>query len=454
MEPKKKRTILHVDMDAYFASVEQKANPYLRGKPIMVCGDPDGRSVVTTSSYEARAWGVKTGMMLWEAKKVCPQGILLPCDPDKYVEVSLNLLNIYKEFTPVIEVFSIDESFLDITGTERLFGTPLQLAEKLKKRIREEIGLTCSVGIASTKLLAKLASDIRKPDGLFWLKDEEVLHFLEDLPISEICGIGPKLTLYLNKLGIRTCGGLSRYPVELLEDRFGKIGTYLHRMALGLDEGPVLLTESGAKEDEEKVKSVGHSITLPKDTHNREVAKNYLLSLSEQVARRLRRKHYKGKTVSLVIRFPDFSHFSQQKTIKEFIDDAREIYQTALSLLEQVSVEASGVRLVGVSVSNLIKGIGQLSLFRKEWREQMLLEAMDEVNDRYGEFTLTWGRLLDKVKRTNILSPAWRPDKHVRKFRKEYIDDHSEPEGNSRQRQDFIDQMKNSVCTRMVPTEQ
>jgi DNA polymerase-4 len=416
MEPKKKRIILHVDMDAYFASVEQKANPYLRGKPIMVCGDPDGRSVVTTSSYEARAWGVKTGMMLWEAKKVCPQGILLPCDPDKYVEVSLNLLNIYKEFTPVVEVFSIDESFLDITGTERLFGTPPQLAEKLKKRIKEETGLTCSVGIASTKLLAKLASDMRKPDGLFWLKDEEVSRFLEDLPISEICGIGPKLTFYLNKLGIRTCGELSHYPVELLEDKFGKIGIYLHRMALGLDEGPVLLTESGIREDGEKVKSVGHSITLPEDTHNREVAKNYLLSLSEQVARRLRRKHYKGKTVSLVIRFPDFSHFSQQKTIKELIDDAREIYQTALYLLEQVNVETSGVRLVGVSVSNLIKGVGQLSLFRKEWREQMLMEAMDEVNDRYGEFTLTWGRLLDKVKKTNILSPAWRPEKHVRKY--------------------------------------
>ena len=416
MEPKKKRTILHVDMDAYFASVEQKANPHLRGKPIMVCGDPNGRSVVTTSSYEARAWGVKTGMTLWEARKTCPQGILLPCDPDKYVEVSLNLLSIYKGFTPAVEVFSIDESFLDITGTERLFGSPLQLAEKLKKRIRDETGLTCSVGIASTKLLAKLASDMRKPDGLFWLKDEEVSRFLEDLPISEICGIGPKLTLYLNKLGIRTCGELSRYPVELLEDGFGKIGIYLHRMALGLDEGPVLLTESGIREEEEKVKSVGHSITLPKDTYNREVAKNYLLSLSEQVARRLRRKHYKGKTVSLVIRFPDFSHFSQQKTIKEFIDDAREIYQTALSLLEQINVETLGIRLVGVSVSNLIKGVGQLSLFRKEWREQMLLEAMDKVNDRYGEFTLTWGRLLDKVKTTNILSPAWRPEKHVRKY--------------------------------------
>ena len=385
----------------------------------MVCGDPNGRSVVTTSSYEARAWGVKTGMTLWEAKKACPQGILLPCDPDKYVEVSLNLLSIYKEFTPAVEVFSIDESFLDITGTERLFGNPLQLAEKLKKRIREEIGLTCSVGIASTKLLAKLASDMRKPDGLFWLKDENVAEFLEDLPISEICGIGPKLTFYLNKLGIRTCGELSRYPVSApggLEERFGKIGVHLHRMALGLDEGPVLLTEYGIREDEGKVKSVGHSITLPKDTRNREVAKNYLLSLSEQVARRLRRKHYKGKTVSLVIRFPDFSHFSQQKTIKEFIDDAREIYQTALSLLEQINIETLGVRLVGVSVSNLIKGVGQLSLFREEWREQMLLEAMDEVNDRYGEFTLTWGRLLDKVKTTNILSPAWRPEKHVRKY--------------------------------------
>lgn len=411
MEPKKKRTILHIDMDAYFASVEQKANPFLRGKPIMVCGDPKGRSVVTTASYEARAWGVKTGMNLWEAKKLCPQGILIQCDPDKYVETSLKLHSIYIDFTPVVEVFSIDESFLDITGTQRLFGDPLQLAQKLKKRIKEEVGLTCSVGIASTRLLAKLASDIKKPNGLFWLRDEEVSKFLEDLPISEICGIGPKSTLYLNRLGVRTCGEISRYPIELLEEKFGKVGINLHRMALGLDEGPVLLVE-----EEEEVKSVGHSITLPEDTHKREVAKKHLLSLSEQVARRLRRKDYKGKTISLVIRFPDFSDFSQQKTIKKFIDDGREIYQTALSILEGINIETLGVRLIGVSVSNLIKGTGQLSLFRDEWRKQILLAAMDKVNDRYGEFTLTWGRLLYKVKTTNILSPAWRPYKHVKRF--------------------------------------
>ena len=399
-------------MDAYFASVEQKANPHLRGKPIMVCGDPRGRSVVTTASYEARAWGVKTGMNLWEAKKLCPQGILIPCDPDKYVETSLKLHSIYQSFTPVVEVFSIDESFLDITGTERLFGDPLKLAQKLKKRIKEDVGLTCSVGIASTKLLAKLASDIKKPDGLFWLRDEEVPGFLEDLPVSEICGIGPKLTLYLNRLGIRTCGQLSCYPLDLLEQRFGKIGINLHRMALGLDEGPVLLAE-----EEEEVKSVGHSITLPEDTHKREVAKKHLLSLSEQVARRLRRKHYKGKTISLFIRFPDFSDFSQQRTIKKFIHDGRDIYQTALSILDGINIETLGIRLLGVSISNLVKGTDQLSLFGDEWRKQILLAAMDKVNDRYGEFTLTWGRLLYKVKTTNILSPAWRPYKHVKGFK-------------------------------------
>ncbi len=411
MQPKKK-TILHIDMDAYFASVEQKANPHLRGKPVMVCGDPKGRSVVTTASYEARTWGVKTGMNLWEAKKLCPQGILIPCDPDKYVETSLKLHSIYQDFTPIIEVFSIDESFLDITGTKRLFGDPFKLAQKLKKRIKEEMGLTCSVGIASTKLLAKLASDLKKPDGLFWLKDGEVPGFLKDLPVSEICGIGPKLTLFLNRLGIRTCGQLSCYPLELLQQRLGKVGINLHRMALGLDEGPVLLAE-----EEEEVKSVGHSITLPQDTYKREVAKKHLLSLSEQVARRLRRKHHQGKTISLFIRFPDFSDFSRQKTIRKFIHDGREIYQTALSLLEGINIETLGVRLIGVSISNLVKGTDQLSLFRDEWRKQILLAAMDKVNDRYGEFTLTWGRLLYKVKTTNILSPAWRPYKHVKGFK-------------------------------------
>ncbi|MDH4223641.1 MAG: DNA polymerase IV [candidate division Zixibacteria bacterium] len=412
MEPKKERTILHVDMDAYFASVEQKSNPLLRGKPIVICGNPEGRSVVSTSSYEARAWGVKTGMMLWQAKKACPQVILIQCDPDKYVETSLKLHRIYQEFTPVVEVFSIDESFLDITGTERLFGNPLQVAKRIKKKIKEEVGLTCSVGIASTKLLAKLASDINKPDGLFWLKDEKVPGFLKDLSISEICGIGPRLTFHLNKLGIHTCGELSRYPVELLENKFGKVGIALHRMALGLDEGPVLL----AREDE-KVKSVGHSITLPEDTYNLETAKKYLLSLCEQVARRLRRKYYKGKTVFLFIRFPDFSDFSRQKTIIKFTDDDREIYQSALSILEKINIESLGLRLIGVSVTNLVKGTDQLSLFPDEWRKQILLAAMDKVNDRYGEFTLTWGRLMYQAKPVSILTPAWRPDKHVKKFK-------------------------------------
>jgi DNA polymerase-4 len=181
-------------------------------------------------------------------------------------------------------------------------------------------------------------------------------------------------------------------------------------MALGMDEGPVLLAE-------EEVKSVGHSITLPEDTHKREVAKKHLLSLSEQVARRLRRKHHKGKTISLFIRFPDFSDFSRQKTIKKFIDDGRDIYQTALSILEGINIETLGVRLIGVSVSSLVKGTDQLSLFGDEWRKQILLAAMDKVNDRYGESTLTWGRLLYKVKTTNILSPAWRPYKHVKGFK-------------------------------------
>jgi len=425
MEPKKKRTILHVDMDAYFASVEQRANPFLRGKPIVVCGNPRGRSVVTTASYEARAWGVKTGMNLWEAKRACPQGILIRCDPDKYVEVSLKLFSIYNEFSPLVEVFSIDESFLDITGTERLFGNPLQVARKIKKRIKEKVELTCSVGIASTKLLAKLASDIKKPDGLFWLRDEEIPKFLENLPISEICGIGPRLTFHLNKLGIHTCGELSRYPVSAsggLEEKFGKVGIALHRMALGLDDGPVLLAESefGFRGDGEKAKSVGHSITLPQDTYKREEVKKHLLSLCKQIARRLRRKHYKGKTVFLFIRFPDFSHFSQQKTIKKFVNDGREIYRTALSILEKIDIETSGVRLIGVSVTNLVKGTEQLSLFKQEWRKQILLAAMDKVNDRYGEFTLTWGRLSNKAKTMNVLSPAWRPHKHVKRFKSDF----------------------------------
>ncbi len=406
------RTILHLDMNAFFASVEQRTNPHLKGKPVLVCGNPNGRTVITSPSYEARAYGVKTGMTIWEAKKLCKNPILVECNPANYVNVSNHLIEIFKQFTPLVEIFSIDECFLDVSGCQRLFGSGKDIALKIKKKIREELDMTCSVGIGPNKLLAKLGSHLKKPDGLVMIEPEKIQQVLEKLPIQEICGIGPRITEKLNKLGIYTCGQLSRFPIEILQRMYGIVGLHLHDMACGSDDSQVTPYDYV-----EPAKSVGHSFTLPEDTFDREVAKKYLLQLSEQVARRLRKGNYKGKTVHLIIRIPDFTTFGQQVTInppKAGLDEGVEIYNTALRILDKFNVEAIGVRLIGVSVSNLICGSQQLSLMPEENKRKCLIYAMDKINDKYGEFTVTWGRLNSGFKQNNIISPAWRPHKNIR----------------------------------------
>ncbi|EQB63977.1 MAG: DNA polymerase IV [candidate division Zixibacteria bacterium RBG-1] len=403
------RTILHLDMNAFFAAVEQRTNPHLKGKPVLVCGNPKGRTVIISPSYEARAFGVKTGMNLWEAKKLCKNSILVECNPANYVEVANHLQKLFIQFTPLVEIFSIDECFLDVSGCQRLFGSGRDIALKIKKRVREELDITCSVGIGPNKLLAKLGSHLKKPDGLVIIEPEKIQQVLENLPIQELCGIGPRITEKLNKLGVYTCGQLARYPVEILQRMYGIVGLHLHDIAWGVDDSPVMPYDYV-----EPAKSVGHSFTLPKDTFDREVAKKYLLQLSEQVARRLRKGNYKGKTVHLIIRIPDFTTLGQQVTIRKFLDEGVEIYHTAVKILDKFNVEAIGVRLLGVSVSNLICGSSQLSLMPEENRRQCLIYAMDKINDKYGEFSVTWGRLVSGFKQNNIISPAWRPHKNIR----------------------------------------
>lgn len=403
-----KRVIAHVDMNAFFASVEQKQNPHLKGKPVLVCGNPDGRSVVATASYEARAYGVKTGMSLWEAKRLCPNAVLVQCDPEKYTYTSMKLLSIYKIFTPKVEAFSVDEAFLDLTGTQRLFGSPEEIARKIKKRIKREFGLLCSIGIGSNKLLAKLASDLKKPDGLVCLSDEEVPQIFEKLPVSSLCGIGPKLSSYLNRLGIHTCGDLRRYPKEVLKKKFGKVGLYLSNMGKGIGDDEVLFYYQS-----EPIKSVGHSQTLNEDTYSFDVIEKLIFQLSEQVGERLRHYGYKGRTICLTLRYSDFSTFSKQKTLKRLIWDGRDIYKEAMNIFGVLYNGFYGIRLAGVSVSNLVKESFQLSLFEKERKKEKLLKTIDRINQRYGDFTITWARLLEKSKGGNVIPPSWRPRENL-----------------------------------------
>jgi DNA polymerase-4 len=294
------RVIMHCDMNAFFASVEQQSNPDLQGKPIGVIGS-SGRTVITTSSYEARAFGVKTGMNVWEARQVCPQIILVVGDNRKYTYTSQQIFRIMLEYTPLVEVFSIDEAWLDVTHSLSIFGSAERIAYLLKARIKHRFGITCSIGIASNKLLAKLGSDMKKPDGLTVIAPDRVNVLMESLPIKELCGIGRNMERSLNIMSIYTCGELGRCSLERLTGKFGVIGERLQQMGRGIDNSPIM-----ALEDEQDVKSVGHSMTLKRDISDRRDIERYLLQLSEMVGRRARRYRVAGKTIHLTVRFADF----------------------------------------------------------------------------------------------------------------------------------------------------
>ncbi|MEK6590563.1 MAG: DNA polymerase IV [Nitrospinota bacterium] len=397
------RIIMHIDMNAFFASVEQRCNPKLRGKPIAVIGSAE-RTVVTTASYEARKYGVKTGMNKYEAKKLCSGIIFVTGDNQKYIDTSVRILGILKDFTPVVEAYSIDEAFLDITGSLSLFKSPEDIAIVIKDRIRKEIGLTCSIGIAPNKLLAKLASDMKKPDGLVIIKGEDIPRILENLPVEELCGIGPKLKEHLNDMGIKTCGQLGKYPLRLLKRKFGVIGEGLKLMSQGIDNSPVIPIGM-----EEEAKSVGHSMTLPYDISDEITMKKYILQLSEMVGRRARRYRLKGRNISLTIRYPDFYTFTRQKTLKVYTNDTHDIYHHALLILNSIKLKG-GIRLLGVRLSDLMKDYSQLPLYEEDRKKEITLIAMDGINDKFGDFTITWGRLLERDRESGVISPSWRPE--------------------------------------------
>jgi DNA polymerase-4 len=397
------RVVMHVDMNAFFASVEQQANPDLRGKPIAVIGR--GRTVVTTASYEARAFGVKTGMNSWQAKQACPQLIFVVGDNRKYTHTSRQIIAMMQDYTPLVEVFSIDEAWLDVTHSLALFGSAERIACLLKSRIRHRFGLTCSIGIAPNKLLAKLASEMKKPDGLTIIRPEEVAGLMECLPVRELCGIGGRTEQELLMMGIRTCGELGSYPLERLTRKFGVMGDRLQRMGKGIDTSPVV-----SAEDEEEVKSVGHSMTLDRDINDRQEILRYLLQLSEMVGRRARRYGVAGRTVHLTIRYPDFTTIGRQQSRSNCTNQSGEIFREAVTILDSLAVEQP-VRLIGVRLTGLRYQERQLPLFEDERRRMLATAAMDDANGRYGNFAVTFGTLLATAEKGSfVISPAWRPD--------------------------------------------
>lgn len=414
------KTILHIDFNSYFASVEQQANPRLRGKPIGVTGgDRMERTVLGAASVEAKRFGVKTGMQIWEAKKLCPQIILVKGDSDKYLECTKRFLTILKDYSPYLEVFSIDEVFLEVTGysgqcTERncnLKPVPcnlIQLAQQIKSRIKTEVGevVTCSIGISYNKLLAKLAGSLQKPDGLVVIADQkEAIKILDRVELDGICGIGGRIKKRLNNMGIFSFKDLRKVPVECLSASFKSYGLLLYNIARGIDHSPIIpFYEKG------EVKSIGHRHTTYTDSGNPVEIKQILLKLCEMVATRLRAKKLMGKTIhcwfrlALKSQYVNVSHagygFSGdgiQVTIP-YTNDGLEIFKAAWKIFNDIW-SGDKIRMIGVSISNLKPNLPQnLSLLPEANKQKAIQKVIDQINDKFGEFTLQRGILLGSEK--------------------------------------------------------
>ena len=379
-------TILHVDLDAFFAAVEQRDRPELRGRPVIVGGgDRNARGVVSAASYEARVFGVRSAMPLRTAGALCPQGVFLPVDGAKYSAVSRQVMSILRGFTPLVEPISIDEAFLDVAGTEALLGSADAVARAIKAAIRREVDLSASVGVATTKLLAKVASELRKPDGLVVVEPGTEAAFLAPLPIERLWGVGAKTRAVLTEYGVRTIGDLAALPVDILLRRFGNSGSQLAARAVGIDPSPV--------GDGAATKSLSHEHTFDVDTADWEVIERTLLALSEGVAGRLRAGGVKAGTVAIRLRDSDFVTISRQRTLKEPTDMTDAIWRTAVSLVRP-QVRGMRVRLLGVGASHLTDR-EQLALFGEEGgRRRRVVEASDAIRERFGARAITRARLL------------------------------------------------------------
>jgi len=377
------RTILLLDMNAYFASVEEVSNPSLKGKPIAVCGE--GRTIIVTCSYEARKFGVRTAMSIPEAKKLCPQLILVQANSDKYIDTSLKIHKILLEFSDQVEVFSIDECFVDITYLCVDGVNPKDIAEEIKSRIKKELDLLCSVGIGPNKTVAKLASKMQKPDGLVEIKKQDIPALFKKLKIDELggIGIGRKTAEKLKLLGIRTASELGSTPIELLKKHFGVNGYFLKNVGIGED-----LSMVKKYFDDAPVKSFGHSHTLTRDTADLNVIKAYLMMLSAKTGSRLREKNMKAKTVGFVIRYANFETVMKHRTSEEHIKSCREIYNAGCKIFDKFLPLKRKVRLVGISVSNLCNDSAEEFLFEEMEKEKNLNVAVDALNRKYGDFAV------------------------------------------------------------------
>ena len=384
-------TILHVDMDAFFASVEERDNPALKGKAVVV--GTGVRGVVSAANYEARKFGIHAAMPVGRAKRLAPHAIFVPPNMSRYSEVSSHIMEIFRSVTPLVEPLSLDEAFLDVTGAKRLLGDGREIAKQIRAKVEASEGITCSVGIATTKFIAKLASGRCKPNGMLEIAEDRVLEFLHPLPVNAIWGVGPKTNEELQKLGLRTVADIANTPRQTLIRALGEAaGASLYELSWGRDYRDV--------EPEEVDKSISAAETFDSDTEDQEIVLRELLRLTEKATYRMREKDFSARTISIKVRFADFKTISRSKTVPLAISATHEVFEVVKALFLGLKLDRSRIRLVGVSLDGLEDGIDaseQLVLGEREngWRQATA--AMDKASARFGQGSVRPARLFDEI---------------------------------------------------------
>ena len=408
------RTIFHLDMDAFFVSVEELFDPSLKGKPVVVGGRPNERGVVSAASYAARKFGVHSAMPLRTAYKACPQAIFVDGHPERYREYSEKVFEVLNTFSPRVEMASIDEAYLGMTGTERLHGPPIRAAHLLHQRVKEKTALNCSIGISTARMVAKVASDQAKPNGVLWIVPGAEAAFLAPLDVRRIPGVGKVTESHLHTLGIRKVGDLARLDEAFLEEKFGKWGLALAGKSKGMDAGGWFDTEVGEEEDP---KSISHEHTFDMDTADAGILEATLARLSVMVGRRLREHGLYTRTVQLKLRYKDFTTLTRALTLDHATDLDTELLDTARLLFRKNWKPGAEVRLLGVHAGSLVANEGQMSLLESEksGRWHKALEAADRLRDKFGESAVSLGGAVRGLYRERVHeNPASLPGKRNR----------------------------------------
>lgn len=390
-----RRWIIHVDMDAFFAAIEQRDHEEYQGKPVIVGGSAERRGVVSTASYEARKYGVHSAMATSEAMKKCPNGIFIPGDMAKYHRESKKIMEIFYRFTPEVEQISVDEAFLDVSGSDRLFGTPEEIGQRIKEQIKNELQLTASVGIANSKFMAKIASEMDKPDGLTYLPDEKIAEKVWPLPIKNMFGVGARTAEKMQSYGISTIGQLAKCDRGFAEKVFGKNGGQMHDLANGIDHREV--------ESTHQAKSSGREITFAEDVTDKGLLADTLSVLAEDVAHTLRRYDLKCHGVSLKFRYANLKRASRAMQLDEYTSSYHDIYAALMILLDKY-YHGEPLRLIGLAAINLQKNpplAQRMFDDEKRLKREKLDQTLDKLNDRYGKSALKLARHMSKENKTD-----------------------------------------------------